>query len=634
MSSKKRTEFDDARAALQNAISISMEEDLVHLNFGAEVGQEPRRNPEQPSKAEGPKKAAKPMDASGSGETAGDSSEKRPSKPLTDAKPADSKKASKTVKVARPAKGAKSKAASKKPRSQKSASKEGKKPSKGADVQALPYRESSPIWQNIALGGLFVALILCTLMGTGFLLISYILGIALCIIGFFQKSIKIDWWILGPLIVFFLFGFTSTYAARGDIVSGYVSMQLIYMVIYVLLGCLNTDRSLFLKKLCVMWVAFVAVLGLFQFAVDAFSGSASRLNVIIDNPNGLGIFMVLGWFALLNCRMQDKQAGYDPDLRMTIFAGSGSYHKRETGKRPEEVKITDRINGGITFILPALEPLMLVALMLTLSMGSIVALIIGLVVFVLYEKSTVKGRTWKDAIDSFCFYLAKMVVCFLTGIFMYLSADQAGLPFVTELLLIYTIAMAVLWKKFEQFLREHKATSIALSVVSVIAAIGAAILRPSSLATFAERFEMMGNGVNYLGVNPILGLGPNQWRLYNLYDSDTYYNVWHIHDLFIQMGVELGLIAMICLVVIAVRCFMKRAKQAQQGENAAMLFHMAIDAGFFILGIVSLFIMTAGNPERKGTVLRSLGLKIFFLIVGLLYVDLLMAAPQFLLSNM
>ena len=65
--------------------------------------------------------------------------------------------------------------------------------------------------------------------------------------------------------------------------------------------------------------------------------------------------------------------------------------------------------------------------------------------------------------------------------------------------------------------------------------------------------QMMRNGLGDIGVNPLLGVGPYQWRMLNLQDSDTYFNTWHIHNILIHVAVEMGLVAAAFLLAVAGR---------------------------------------------------------------------------------
>ena len=100
-------------------------------------------------------------------------------------------------------------------------------------------------------------------------------------------------------------------------------------------------------------------------------------------------------------------------------------------------------------------------------------------------------------------------------------------------------ALAMCWSTFDRFLRACPRVAASISATGFLVAAAAVTVRPSSLATFAERLEMMRNGMGYLAENPLLGVGPYQWRLLNLADGDKYFNTWHIHNVLIHVGVEM-----------------------------------------------------------------------------------------------
>ena len=83
-------------------------------------------------------------------------------------------------------------------------------------------------------------------------------------------------------------------------------------------------------------------------------GSARRMGGVIGNPNAMGIFLVIGWFA----------------LRYFL-----------EGQEGDE-------KGQGHFLLSSMEPILLAALGLTLSMGSFVAMAAGICVLI-------GGKTWR-----------------------------------------------------------------------------------------------------------------------------------------------------------------------------------------------------------------------------------------------
>ena len=146
-----------------------------------------------------------------------------------------------------------------------------------------------------------------------------------------------------------------------------------------------------------------------------------------------------------------------------------------------------------------------------------------------------------------------------------------------------------------------------------------AFLRPNAAATFAERLAMIRNGLGYLGVDPLLGVGPYQWRRLNLQDADTYFNTWHIHNVFVHVGVELGLIAMAMLAIAVVRHFRKREDPAQRGAFSAALVHNLMDTSFFYMATVPFLIMTAGDDEGKKRRLSGTTVKCMFSVFAVLF---------------
>ncbi|MCI9129617.1 MAG: hypothetical protein HFJ65_04850 [Eggerthellaceae bacterium] len=444
--------------------------------------------------------------------------------------------------------------------------------------------------QKVAIGCLVGALMIGTLTGVGTTAIISLLGIMLCTVGLFQRTARIDWWIFAPLAVYEAMNLISSVVTYGSVIYGYGAVQMIFLSFYALTCCLNGPARLMLRKLCVLWAVATAAIGICAFVYTAFFVNVTRLAFVVGAPNGLGIFLVLGWFALMSCKLEEGEG-----------AGSAS-------------------ESLLTRILSRSEPVILVALTLTLSMGSFTALVIGIIVMLLGQK---RGRTWGDVWHFACIVLSKAVVCLVVGFLTYLAAERAQAPILSVVLVLYLICLTIIWPRFQSFLESRQLVSVILTFAGAFCVLLALVMRPSSLATFAERVHMMANGIGYLGDNPLTGVGPLQWRMLNLQDADTYFNTYQIHNLFIHVGVELGLIAMVALIVIAVRLFIKRYKQAQHGEDAAFLFHVLTDTGFFYVGVTGMFILTAGGSETEVKPLPKAASKVLFAMLGLAHVAIL-----------
>lgn len=430
---------------------------------------------------------------------------------------------------------------------------------------------------------LVFALVILTIMGTGTTAFASLLGIVLCVICLFRREARIDWWIFIPLALYLLMNFLSAWKAYGDPLFGYGPTQLIYLSLYAAVCSLRSNEMRSLRALCVLWAGVTAVIGIGGFIFQTFDATATRLEFVVGTPNGLGIFLVLSWFALQSCRLEQQKG--------MLF------------------KVIDR-----------LEPVILVALALTLSMGSFAALLVGFIVlFISRARATSFGETLKYAAS----LLARIVLSLGVGLLMYMAAERANAPILCLVIAAYVVAMVCLWKRFTVFLEEKRKCAFGLSIVGLLCIPFALFMRPNALATFNERFAMMQNGLEYLGKDPVFGTGPFTWRFLNIQDSGLYYNTNHIHNMFIHAGVEFGLIAMIALIVIAVRFFIKRYKEAQHGEGAAFLFHMLTDTGFFYLGVVGAFILTAGGANSQEVTSRSIATRAIFGILALLHFAIL-----------
>ena len=98
----------------------------------------------------------------------------------------------------------------------------------------------------------------------------------------------------------------------------------------------------------------------------------------------------------------------------------------------------------------------------------------------------------------------------------------------------------------------------------------------------------------------------------NLQDTDPYFNTWHIHNVFVHVGVELGLIALAMLIITAIRHISKREDEAQRGMFFASLTHNMMDTSFFYMATLPFLIMTAANDERRTRLLSGTVVKVIF----------------------
>ena len=426
---------------------------------------------------------------------------------------------------------------------------------KKANVPNHAVAKQRPQEISIIVLMLFLSFFIFTFIGAGNIIVVSLVGLLLCLLGFLQTSVKVDLWILLPLILYNLISLISGYRIYGNTLDGFASTQSVFPVIYLLAAYLGGRERMLLKKLCAVWIGVMAVLGVGQFTAAAFFGSTARLSGLMGNPNAMGAILVLGWFAQQSCLLEMED--------------QGSFLKR---------------------FLQGLEFITLAALALTLSMGAFAALAIGVLAMHIHAKE----RFW-----ALICRMAEIIFAVGCGVLLFMAGDAANWPWLCLALCIYILIGAWLQGTFQRYLAESKWVGMLICLAGICGAGVLVFLRPNAAATFAERVTMIRNGLGYLGANPLVGVGPYQWRLLNMQDADLYFNTWHIHNVFVHVGVELGLIAMAMLIVNAVRHFRKREDEAQRGAFFAALAHNLMDTSFFYIATVPFLILIAAKDDTK-----------------------------------
>ena len=420
---------------------------------------------------------------------------------------------------------------------------------------------------------LFLFAIVLSLWGIRWPSVGAALGIALCVVGFVSGAVTVDLWVFIPLAAYNVYGFASAYAAYGTIMTGYASTQMYLPLIYLVTAYLCEEDLSALRRMWAIAAGAIALLGIAEFLYSAMGGGAVRMSGVLGNPNQLGIFLTVGYFAY-------------------------------TGACDE--------NGGKCRVLVYLEPVFFIAIALTLSMGSFVAMTFGMAVLFLaklYQSGLQKALRFG------CYLIAKAVIGFGLGFLLYIAAARIELPALCIALFAYLTLFVLFWRQFEAFLHRYKNMAAAIAVSSLLLAAVAVIIRPNSIETFAERLEMMRNGIGYMVQHPVFGVGPYRWRQLNFLDSDTYFNVNHIHNSFIHAGTEFGIPAMLLLVAVAVRIFVKKDKYPPcRAAGVAFAVHNLIDAAFFNITGTSMMLMVAAEPQKGGTRIGNTAARVIFAV--------------------
>lgn len=424
---------------------------------------------------------------------------------------------------------------------------------------------------------LVLALAALTLGGVGSPESVGAVGALLCAVGCTQRPPRADLWIILPMGVYLAAGLASSWRIYGTVAEGYAAAHAVFPAMYLLTACLDEGDLRLLKRLSALWAAGVAAAGIVQFTARALTGVPSRLGGALNNPNALGVFLTVGWFALLACRPE-----------------------------PEE-------QGALPALLRHAELPILTALALTLSMGSFLAMAAGILVLLVRER---RRSGWRQAFEAACRILARAAIGIGLGILMYFTARHTRIPWFCLFLLAWLLAMAAQWQVFERFLAAYRRAAAVIAGSGVLVAGAAVAIRPSAIATFAERLEMIRDGLSYLPDHLLLGLGPYQWRLWNLHGGGKYFNTWHIHNFLVHTAVELGLLAALALLAIILRHWRKTGAACA----AAFVFHGMIDTGFFYLGVTALALISAGEPQKGGRQLSGTASRLMFAALFALFV--------------
>lgn len=366
-------------------------------------------------------------------------------------------------------------------------------------------------------------------------------------------------------------GLLSAAVTAGDPFQGYVYGQSVCPVLALLAALPDVKERERLRGISIAWSAVIAAADIAQFLRDTAAGVPGRTGGIFGNANVMGIFLVISWFALADFReRQDPKSRF----RLLLYA----------------------------------EPLFLYAAALTLSMGSYAAMAAGIVV------ATVCGRREKLLLT-----LAKAVMGTGSGLLIYIAAVQADAGWLCAAAVMYMAVQAALWGRLERFLSLHRKTAAFISGTGILVASSAAVLRPNAAATFAERLEMMENGLHYIASSPIWGTGPLQWHLLNMFDPKCF-NTWYIHNMFIHVGVELGVCAMFPLVLAAVLCLAKKRPPQLRAGLAALFIHYVLDVGFAYTGLTAAAVLLLGTSDGGKRPRRTVAARPFYAAFAVLFV--------------
>lgn len=438
----------------------------------------------------------------------------------------------------------------------------------------------------------YLALCMCVaIVGFAFLGIAgstfaCVIGALLCIVIMSKRSMVLDLWIFVPLLAYVIFCGVSTLVSSGTLVDGYFGTQAVYLAVVLAIASMDDSEALVMRKLCVGLVAIVSVVALVVFVGNIAEGDVLRLNWPFGNADPEGIFLVIAWF------MMQGLVGDDAASRLL---------------RQSEVII-------------------LVTLALTLTMASFGALFVGAVAMLLYKKH---ANSWKDLFKSAVVLFARLVIGIGVGVALYEVAFLSPGSWLILLGVACVAALAFFWSRITAFLEDHVSCAAIFALLGIALAGVVLFMRSNSLGHFVERLEMIESGFGYISVNSLLGIGPFQWHELNHEAGGLFPTAMLIHSTPMCVAVELGVTALVALIVIVIRFFIKKRAPEQRGAFVAFLAQNLFDLGFFYPAVTSLLMVVVATPRSSGVILYGASAKVIPAVLCVFYVG--MAVRGFLL---
>ena len=269
-----------------------------------------------------------------------------------------------------------------------------------------------------------------------------------------------------------------------------------------------------------------------------------------------------------------------------------------------------------------LKLLSLVVLCTTFSAGGMLCYMAGCLLYgMLGEK--------ENRVKKVFFSLVEFGVSFLFALSWYVSAFRLENKGITVVMIFFTMICSCFWNKIENIYmtglggavenggrtskekktgKSRKWTGYFCGIGVLVAVVGCFIYFFGSRVggTGLERLEQMKDALLVLLQHPIAGLGVDGWEKYIASREDILYQASYVHCSYLHLGVELGIFAIIGLVLILIGGFFRAKRNGTLQAvgitaNAMLCLHFLVDFTGFFAGVLVLC-MIAGNEKRSVSV--------------------------------
>jgi hypothetical protein len=228
--------------------------------------------------------------------------------------------------------------------------------------------------------------------------------------------------------------------------------------------------------------------------------------------------------------------------------------------------------------------LIIASLILTFSAGGIFCYVLALILL----------KNWKGLKE-----------LFLMGIpvgMLFFSRSYIGNSYLTVILLMGVLVLSYFYPEIKKFSGEKISTFLMTSicVITVLTEIfcGIYIFGERIRGTGMERIRQMLDGLKILREHLLLGIGPKQLEHY-LLKMDVTYKTSLIHNSYIHIAVEMGIIALLILIfVLAMWLKNHKTYKWERTVMVVVLLHFFVDISFFFEGVLMTWLICVAEKRK------------------------------------
>lgn len=253
-------------------------------------------------------------------------------------------------------------------------------------------------------------------------------------------------------------------------------------------------------------------------------------------------------------------------------------------------------------VLTYLSSCILIAFYLTVSKAAIpLFILIGTVLFVIQKKYA-------------RYFVLQNVICMIFAILIILAGFQQRQS-VKLLLIVICVAIsgrAILNDKLHRLFTEKRLIILWVCGLGVFLFLGCLLLVSKDiniLETLLKRFDYMKDALVLLKEHWLTGIGPGAWKYYQYSAQTTLYSVSDIHNSWLQIWLEYGMIffvTMVAVLLIATVLFARKKMYASSAIMLLIITHSLVDINFnfgiilIILGFMTGFALKDAKDIRLG----------------------------------